>query len=161
MSLYNLLFGANPYCALYLAMLGLEEREIPRFRDCSARLIDGKPHIVLLTRTGGPYRESDLTIPVEEAYSTFHHLLTLLPGYVGTKDQDVDWTYAEFYFSVPDEHLDAVNQLLQIGGTDQGEDKWQNLFTSLNDGSYLKNPELVKNLERTTNLIKAALKGSE
>ncbi len=149
MSLYNMMFGSNPYKLVFLAMIGVLEEQIPRFRDCYAKIIEGKPFIIILTRTGGRNREK---------YKLENQFLCDLPGFIETKNQIIDNSYAEFYYSVHKDHLNTFNQLLKIGGKDVGESKWNDLFSSLEDGSYKNNKELTKSIEATVNLIKGAFK---
>ena len=53
MSLYNAIFGVNPYTGGLLAILGIEASAVPRFRDC---YVDGEGRIVIYARTGGANR---------------------------------------------------------------------------------------------------------
>lgn len=86
MSLYNMIFGKNPNTKDILALLGLEETDIERFRDC---YIDGD-EICIYTRTGGANREH------------YHNkVLTSHPNYKYDADDDYDCTYATYYFSLP------------------------------------------------------------
>ncbi len=88
MSLYNMIFGKNPSTKEILALLGLTELDVERFRDC---WIDGKEsRIVILTRTGGGNREH---------YQ--NEKLTSNPYYIRDFDDDFDSTYAYYEFAIP------------------------------------------------------------
>ena len=54
MSLYNMVYGFNPACLLFMPMLGRKQDEYPRFRDCF--LSEDKKHIDIYTRVGGGNR---------------------------------------------------------------------------------------------------------
>ena len=53
MSLYNALFGTNPFANALLMALGITASDVPRFRDC---YLDDDGKIVIFTRTGGGNR---------------------------------------------------------------------------------------------------------
>lgn len=87
MSLYNMLFGKNPDTKEILALLGLEESQIERFRDCFVE----NDKILIFTRTGGGNREY---YPNE---ALVNH-----PNYLYDEDDEFDPTYAYYYFSLPE-----------------------------------------------------------
>lgn len=99
MSMYNLLFGRNPNTDVILAILGLKQNDVERFRDCGF-LDDG---IYIYTRTGGGNRED---YPNEK--------LTGSPYYISDVDDDFDTTYATFYFKFPDEIKDDVEKFKNV-----------------------------------------------
>jgi hypothetical protein len=99
MSLYNMLFGKNSNTGIILAMIGLKEWDIERFRDCG--IYDGK--ICIYTRTGGGNREG---------YP--NKILTNNPYYEYDEDDDYDSTYATYYFSIPKEIADDVKGLSDV-----------------------------------------------
>ena len=72
MSLYNKLFGVNPYATSLLLILG--GPEVPRFGDC---YLNEASEIVIFTRTGGNNRE---------AYKAENAALTQVPGYLRDED---------------------------------------------------------------------------
>jgi len=86
MSFYNMIFGKNPDTKDILALLGLSETDIERFRDCYIN----DDEICIYTRTGGGNREY---YPNE--------VLTSHPNYIRDEDDDYDCTYATYYFSLP------------------------------------------------------------
>lgn len=98
MSLYNMLFGKNPHSSVILAIIGLKESDVERFRDCSMDN-DG---IQIYARTGGGNRES---YPNET--------LTSSPHYLRDEDDDYDSTYAHYYFKFPPEIEEDCKQYLQ------------------------------------------------
>lgn len=89
MNLYNMLFGKNPNTKEILAVLGLDELAIERFRDCYVDKAEGQ--IVIFTRTGGGNREY---YPNER--------LVKHPNYLYDEDDEYDTTYAYYYFSIPE-----------------------------------------------------------
>ena len=89
MSMYNLMFGKNPRASLLLAVVGLREVDVERFRDVHVDN-DGR-EIAVYTRTGGGNR------------TDYPQLLLLSnPLFVRTEDDEFDSTYATFFFRVPD-----------------------------------------------------------
>ena len=101
MSLYNLLFGRNPQSALLLAVVGMRESDIERFRDvsCSA---DGS-EIYVYTRTGGGNREA---FPQE--------IMRHKDGWRHSVDDDYDSTYCTDTFAVPEQWREDVRNLGDI-----------------------------------------------
>lgn len=91
-SLYNMIFGKNPDTKDILALIGLTEGDVERFRDCFIE--DGE--IVILTRTGGLNRED---FKNKELISN--------PHYLYDRDDDFDNTYAYYHFSIPAEHKEG------------------------------------------------------
>ena len=89
MSLYNILFGKNSQSALLLAVVGLRECDVERFRDVSAS--DDGSTISVYSRTGGGNR-SDYP----------NTLMRHLSGWNGSEDDDFDSTYATDTFTVPE-----------------------------------------------------------
>jgi len=98
MSFYNLLFGKNPKSDFILALIGLKECDVERFRDSWLDL--GEEKIVVLTRTGGGNRAG---YPNE--------LLKKNKYYLYDKDDSFDCTYAYFYFKIPEEIKEDVKGL--------------------------------------------------
>ena len=90
MSLYNMINGFNLACLYFLPMLGRNEKDYPRFRDCF--LSDDGERIVVLTRVGGGNRECGYG--EEELYED--------PNFVKTYDADWDDTYGYYEFNVPE-----------------------------------------------------------
>ena len=104
MSFYNMLFGKNSYSTIVLAILGMKECDIERFRDCSIDI--NEKQISIYTRTGGGNRDD---YPNE--------ILTSNKNYKYDEDDDFDSTYATYYFNIPEEiyqdvcnYLDAENK---------------------------------------------------
>ena len=87
MSLYNQIFGVNPFAALLLG--GRKWPEIPRFRDV---FIDTAGRLVLLTRTGGNNRR---------VYATETATLRSTHGYMADENAPFDNTFAHFYYTPP------------------------------------------------------------
>ena len=130
MSLYNMLFGKNPLSGILLSMLDLTEDETGRFKDCFIE----NDKIVVHTRNGGGNREcweqneEDCRCPgcIIEVHLPKH------PNYLYDEDDDFDCTYANIYFSVPEEHQDNFKLIKEaLAGTPPPKDKWKMLLNSL------------------------------
>lgn len=105
MNMYNLLFGRNPHSVLLLAVIGLKENDVERFRDVSSSP-DGK-QVHIYTRTGGGNREA---FPNET--------MRALDSWVDSEDDDYDSTNCTDTFNVPTEFVqDVINlkDVLQYG----------------------------------------------
>ena len=88
MSMYNLLFGKNPSAEKILAVIGLEEWQVERFRDVDIN--EKMSEIIITARTGGLNRES---FPQKELKNN--------PNYLYDEDDDFDNTYAYYHFKIP------------------------------------------------------------
>lgn len=95
MSLYNMIFGRNAQSDLLLAVIGLKQVDVERFRD--VHLEDDGKIIAIYTRTGGYNRED---YPQVALYRS--------PLFRSTEDDDFDSTYATFYFNTPPEFVSDV-----------------------------------------------------
>jgi hypothetical protein len=97
MSLYNLIFGKNPISSILLAIIGLKECDVERFRDCFL----GDNEIQVYTRTGGGNR------------SDYKNLALIKNKYYKSdEDDDFDCTYATYYFNIPEEIKDDLNDFI-------------------------------------------------
>lgn len=142
MSLYNSLFGVNLLAPMLLAMLGLKEHDVPRFRDC---YFDGE-NICVYTRTGGGNRDAyespgrrkanypDL-YPTDEAVNAgpFNRDLRMVPEYVYDDDDDYDSTYATFYFKVP-ERFAWFKEWAADKTERPAAKRWEDFFAKVEDG---------------------------
>lgn len=149
MSLYNMLFGKNPAADLLLAMLGLTQCDVPRFRDCFLK----DNTIVIHTRTGGGNRED---------YESENDFLTTVAGYISDSDDDFDCTYADFVYAIPEKFKAECETLRDMGASRDPAAAWQNLFAKLSDPTKKDDPEVVAVLDKmkpTMEKIGAALKG--
>jgi hypothetical protein len=95
MSLYSMVCGNNPLYTMLHAILATEGPlpEIPRYRDTWTKIFDGKPYIVIHTRTGGGNRED---------YVSENKALAQHPLYRTDEDDPFDSTFADFVFAVPE-----------------------------------------------------------
>lgn len=98
MSMYNMLFGKNPYSKVLLTMLGLKEDQCGRFRDCF--LHDNK--IMVYTRNGGGNREE---------YQEVIDELAKHKNFIRDYDDPVDCTYCYIEFSVPEEYKEDIQNI--------------------------------------------------
>ena len=100
MSLYNMVYGFNPACLLFMPMLGRKQDEYPRFRDCF--LSEDTKHIDIYTRVGGGNRGRGYG--EEELYKD--------ENFVETFDDDYDNTFATYRFKVPEKWQADFNLIL-------------------------------------------------
>lgn len=151
MSLYNALFGVNQAAPLLLAMLGIDEDAIPRFRDCY--LSDGR--IAIHTRTGGGNRDyyehpdrcrenyPEYFDGKDDPRGPWNCNLRKLPGFQYDADDGFDATYATFYFDVPRQFRQLLEKI------PEGEDpakRWQDTFAALNSATP-NDPRVKKCME--------------
>lgn len=122
MSLYNMLFGMNTSADVILKCLNLDRGDFGRFRDCF--IAEDDDLIVVHTRTGGGNRE---------CYEDTHKELESHPNYSHDEDDDFDCTYANFYFTFPDEYKDDLNLLKSPKEPDsiKPSKKWLALLDSM------------------------------
>lgn len=146
MGLYNALFGVNPSAPLLLAMLGITEADVPRFRDC---YIVGDL-ICIHTRTGGGNREY---------YQDQNDHLTTLVGYVRDDDDSFDCTYADFYFTPLDKFKAEFEVLKEQPGSQRNPaEMWKNMIEKLEKGDA-NDPDVQRAL-RAAEPIMSALKAA-
>lgn len=97
--MYNLLFGKNPNSEVVLAILGLRENDVQRFRDCGF----DERGIFIYTRTGGGNREYYPNTKLTES-----------PYYLSDSDDEYDSTYATYHFSVPEELKEDIEAFKDV-----------------------------------------------
>lgn len=140
MSLYNLLFGENEHSSVLLAVLGFDESDIPRYRDC---YLEGE-YIVIHTRTGGGNRcfydcEERCRRNYPEYFDSEDHTpsgpwnedMRAHPSFVYDEDDDFDCTYADWYFSFPPEYADDLRAIRDKEKFTKPSDKWKQLLGSM------------------------------
>jgi len=101
MSLYNMLFGKNPNTDIILALVGLKEIDVERFRDCWISF--ETKEIYIYARTGGGNRSD---YPQKALYEN--------PYFKTTYDDNYDSTYAIFVFRFPEEIEEEIFALQDI-----------------------------------------------
>lgn len=101
MSFYNMLFGVNSKADLLLAVIGLRQNDVERFRD--VYVSDDGSVISVYTRTGGGNRADYPNLAMRK-----------LPTWQGSTDDDYDRTYCTDAFSVPAEFVGDVKNLGDI-----------------------------------------------
>jgi hypothetical protein len=127
MSLYNMLFGTNPFSGVLLQMLGITRDDVPRFRDCF--LNEDGSEIIIHTRTGGGNRED---------YEDGNNYLTLVDGYKYDADDDFDSTYADFHYEVPEACKSQVALMKDLGAVTDPAARWQEVLDGLRSGDTSK-----------------------
>lgn len=130
MSLYNALFDYNEMAPLLLKALALDVDEIPRFRDCFLTNDRGEISIVVYTRTGGGNRKD---------YIKQNNEMTMHRYYVRDQDDDLDSTYALFYFKIPTEYEDELKEYVKINGVPELPSvRLQKVISDMKDGRSSK-----------------------
>jgi hypothetical protein len=124
MSLYNMLFGVNPFSEVLLAMLGLSRGDCGRYRDCFTN--DDGTEIIVHTRNGGGNRED---------YQSVFEALSKHPNYLNDADDDFDCTYADIRFSVPEQFREHVKKIADQTDTTPPAERWQKLFQAMESGT--------------------------
>lgn len=141
MSLYNMLFGVNEMAPTLLAALGINEGNVPRFRDCY--LDTEKKRIVIHTRTGGGNRDfyeseescrdnhPEYFTGKDKPSGPWNADMRKHPQFLYDRDDDFDATYADFYFSFPPDLAADLTALCENVETHRPSEKWQALFAAL------------------------------
>ena len=101
-----------------LAIIGMPQEMIPRFRDVWVDV--GSESIVIHTRTGGGNREE---------YQEENQKMAKHPGYRFDRDDDFDCTYADFFYEIPERYRDSV-LLFGKEGVPPAK-KWQDLLCAM------------------------------
>lgn len=145
MSFYNMMLGEHADAEKLLALLRTHAALAPpRYRDC---FFDGI-HIVVHTRTGGGNREE---------YELENRIMTAHPWYVCDADDDLDCTYANFYYAPPP----AIAATLTAADSTPAE-RWLRVFEQLNAAKSLEELPAPARLlaEEVTTKVQAALDGT-
>jgi hypothetical protein len=116
--MYNLACGSNSIAPMLLQIINLPLENIPRYRDCYLT----EDSVVVYTRTGGGNRA---------AFDGSNAMLQNHPLYIKDEDDNMDCTYAHFYFSFPPEYEKQLTELFASGATASPTDKWNLIFTQL------------------------------
>jgi hypothetical protein len=126
MSMYNALFGTNPYAKALLIILG--NPDVPRFRDC---YLNEEGEIVIYTRTGGGNREYYDEPNADNEEGPWNSTLWNIPGYLRDEDDDFDSTYAYFYFTPPKEFGDILEEIKKKQGSRNPSEAFDTLIKAL------------------------------
>lgn len=134
MSLYNQLFGVNPFAKVYGAALAAADMvaskeprpsrcPTARLRDMWTEEVDGELRIIVYTRTGGGNRGEH----AEAIECTRMH-----PLFVRDYDDDFDSTYMYFEFRVPVFAQEKLRELHEVFGPYMrpGE-RWRSLLQKM------------------------------
>lgn len=141
MSLYNAVFGVNPFSRALLKMLGIQEDTIPRYRDCF--LNEAGDEIIIYTRTGGGNR--DFYESLEECKSNYPEYfdkgedptgpwncdLRKLPGFKYDVDDSYDATYANFHYEIPEAFKGLAPILRDMGASNDPTKQWKAMMEAL------------------------------
>lgn len=142
MSLYNMLFGFNNQAPTLLACLRLNPNDIPRFRDC---FLQGNT-ICIHTRTGGgnrDYYENEKTCrsnypeyfdgKSDMPSGPWNDDLRAHPNYLTDVDDEFDCTYANFFFSFPEDFKADLEAVAAKTENHTPNEKWQLLFKKMDE----------------------------
>lgn len=158
MSLYNMLFGVNPFSRVLLQMLGTTVDNVPRYRDCF--LNDDGTEIIIHTRTGGGNRDAyENGGEYWKEGQIDNDTLRAIPGFKHDADDDFDCTYADFHYAVPEAFKEQVALLKDFGAVTNPAERWQSLLENLRKGDA-GNPETQRALavgEEIFGKLKAAM----
>lgn len=131
-----MLFGKNEISDLLLQCLGYTPHDIPRYRDCFLK--EGK--IIIHTRTGGGNRdfydsldEGKLSYKDYDYEGPWNSNLRSHPNYIEDFDDNFDATYANFFFSFPEEYKEDLIWLSNSQENEMPEEKWKILFNKLSE----------------------------
>lgn len=165
MSFYNMIFGRNPHSGLLLALVGLDEVSVGRFRD--AFVAEGK--ICVYTRNGGGNRECWYSYdrarpshsPEEDAECTccgcfMTYRVHKLPHYSHDRDDVFDSTYATIYFDFPEEFREVL-EALDSGKPFDPEAAWMEAIEKVKEGD----PVLMEKFKPVIEQISKALEAKE
>jgi hypothetical protein len=156
MSLYNLLFGKNPQSALLLAVIGLKEHDVPRFRNVFVGERDGKPTIDVYTRMGGGNRghwdsyEGDAGPDCSCPGCRASYFMRAVAGFRYDEDDDFDCTYRTFVYAVPEEFERDVPKLADLLSNGLRKRFGQHLLKTLNrESTEADKEDAALDVERT------------
>lgn len=158
MSMYGMLFERNKHSSFILAMLGLTEQSVGRFRD--AFISDGE--IAIYTRNGGGNRDCwDAEQPTHDsgecpcAGCVITYRLPKHPNYLRDQDDDFDSTYATIYFSIPPELAEIAKGF--DSGSFNGDARWaaklDEIKASSGETLRQKYPQLAEIVEQIANFV--------
>jgi len=108
MSLYNALFGVNPFANALLSILDTDISQVPRFRDVYVE----NDQIIIYTRTGGGNRDHYENCTDGPSNAD----LRKIPGYLWDADDDFDNTFAYFYYAIPESAQKGVARIVELTG---------------------------------------------
>ena len=117
MSMYNMLFGVNPDTDTLLSLLGKTAGDFGRFRN--VYMEDG--YIIVHTRNGGGNRED---------YEDVFDEMSEHPWYSHDADDDFDYTYANIYFKVRENHKDFL-AIMNLNEGKSPSKQWGELLASM------------------------------
>jgi hypothetical protein len=116
-----MIFGTDPNAGLFLGIIKVDPRIVPRFRDC---FYNGE-YIIVHTRTGGGNREE---------YKAENQKLRESPLFDHDEDDDYDSTFANFYYRVPEELQELFAEKREEIKSPMPKEKWQAVLDKLKGG---------------------------
>lgn len=118
--LYRVLFGVNECCGALLNGLGVDYKNVPRFRDCFLNVTGTE--VIIYTRTGGGNRAE---------YAEANEAMTRIAGYLDNHDDSFDSTYALFRYEVPKDMREIAKTLAGQGyGVDPAK-RWREALNNI------------------------------
>lgn len=159
MSMYNLIYGYDPMAPVLLSILQLHPLNVPRFRDC---WWNGE-HIVVYTRTGGgnrPFYESAESCRKnygdDSCTGPWNEDLRKLSTYVYDKDCDLDSTYAEFYFDLPEKFKWAIPQFIVQDKTPT--QRFEQFMAKMRDPAHAEDQDVKRTIGAMKELLQEIAK---
>ena len=112
-----MLFGVNPDTDTLLSLLGKTAGDFGRFRN--VYMEDG--YIIVHTRNGGGNRED---------YEDVFDEMSEHPWYSHDEDDSFDYTYANIYFKVPENHKDFL-AIMNLNEGKSPSKQWGELLATM------------------------------
>lgn len=122
-------------------VIDLDDRPA-RYRDSWVEEHDGKPVVVMYTRTGGGNRED---------YQDSISAMQANPNYIKDHDDPYDSTYAMFYFRVPEENEERVRPLIRPPRDFRQE--WADAMEAFEKHDEAGRAELIKKVAEHVDVI--------
>lgn len=134
MSLYNMIMGVNQNYKLILDFLGFTKEEIGRFRNA---WVTDEGRLAIYTRLGGGNRDY---------YKDNINNLRNHDWFDYDEDDDFDFTYATFYYDVPEEHKEIVDMIAELGSGEP--ESFKNAIDNLDFETFEEeHPKFVETLK--------------
>lgn len=158
MSLYNALFGVNPFATVFLSALDISTDDVPRFRDIYLTELNGRDVICVYTRTGGGNREFyDCEESCRSNYPEYFEGdepptgpwnadLRKIDGFLFDADDDFDCTYAYFYYEIPPSFAHLIEGLKTAGGADDPAAKFKAVIEDMGKADKQDDPAVQRAL---------------
>lgn len=126
--LYTRLFGESKNANVYLGILNINRKIIPRYRDCLLIKIGDEFRFLIYTRTGGSNRVVYDSENTDNLKGPWNSCLRGHEYYLSDEDCRRDSTYANFYFKIPSDYLDYVIENFSDKSDKIPSERWDYFF---------------------------------